>query len=419
MAVGATEDPPPGPALILVVDDDKGNREPMRHCLEHRGFRVMTAADGPAALHILSQHTFDLVLLDRMMPGMTGLEVLSELRRRYPATLLPVIMATASDQSKDIVDALEQGANDYVTKPLDFSVVLARIQTQLSLKRSVEQVVELERRLSQRNAELETANHNLSRAAEQTRHELQAAAKVQEAFLPPGPPQVKGVKFAWALRPCNELAGDSLNALAFDRENVGLYVLDVSGHGVAASLLAMAATRVMSLTKDDDSILVDRREDGTSHPAMPARVAESLNLKLPWNDGAAQFLTMFYLVLNAPTRSMQYVSAGHPGAIRIGRHSPPQVLEGTGVPIGIGERYEQQSITLDPGDRVYIYSDGVTEAMNRSHDLFGTTRLIEALQRNASGTLADSVPALLAELDDWRGAAPARDDICLIGIEVD
>jgi len=327
-------------------------------------------------------------------------------------------MATASDQSKDIVDALELGANDYVTKPLDLSVVMARIQTQLSLKRSVEQVVELERRLSQRNAELETANHNLSRAAEKTRQELQAASKVQEAFLPAAPPQVKGIKVAWAFRPCTELAGDSLNVFAFDRDNVGLYVLDVSGHGVPAALLAVAATRVLSLTKDDDSILISRDDDGTPRPADPARVAESLNLKLPWNDGAAQFLTLFYMVINARTRQLSYVSAGHPGAIRIGRDAPPQILQGTGVPIGIGEHYEQQSITLNPGDRVYLYSDGVTETMNPAHELFGTPRLINALQNGAADTLADTVPKLLAEIDDWRGAAPARDDICLIGIEL-
>jgi sigma-B regulation protein RsbU (phosphoserine phosphatase) len=282
----------------------------------------------------------------------------------------------------------------------------------------VEQVVELERRLSQRNAELETANHNLSRAAEQTRQELQAAAKVQEAFLPSIAPQVKGVTFAWAFRPCKELAGDSLNAFAFDRENVGCYVLDVSGHGMPASLLAVAATRVLSLTKDDDSILVERGEDGTSRPANPARVAEALNLKLPWNDGAAQFLTMFYVVLNTQTRRMTYVSAGHPGAVWIGRESAPELLQGSGLPIGIGETYEQQVVDLSPGDRVYLYSDGVTEAMNPGHELFGAPRFMQAVARHSSASLSESIPLVLAEVDSWRENGPARDDICLLGVEV-
>jgi sigma-B regulation protein RsbU (phosphoserine phosphatase) len=410
---------PAGDAFILVVDDDKDNREPLRHILERKGYRVDTAADGPSALKRLAEDSFDLVLLDRMMPGMSGLEVLSELRRLYPPTLLPVIMATASDQSKDIVDALATGANDYVTKPLDFSVVLARINTQLSLKRSVEQVVELERRLSQRNAELETANHNLSQAAEQTRRELEAAAKVQEAFLPAVAPQVQGVKFAWAFRPCRELAGDSLNVFAFDRENVGFYVLDVSGHGVAASLLAVAATRVLSLTKDDDSILIDRRDDGHTAPAAPAHVANALSLKLPWNDGAAQFLTMFYVVLNARTGRIDYVSAGHPAAIRVARNGPPELLHGTGVPIGIGDRYEQQSAKLSRGDRLYLYSDGVTETMNPAHELFGTPRLEQALKRNASASLGDSISLLLQELDRWRHEAPARDDVCIVAVQLE
>ena len=404
---------------ILVVDDDPLNREPLRRLLERKGYRVDTAPDGPVALHRLAEETFDLVLLDRMMPGMSGMDVLSELRKLYPAALLPIIMATASDESADIVEALAQGANDYVTKPLDFSVVLARINTQLSLKRSVEQVVELEKRLSQRNAELEKANKNLSQAAEQTRQELQAAAKVQEAFLPVAPPQVKGVKFAWAFRPCRELAGDSLNVFGFDRDNVGFYVLDVSGHGVAASLLAVAATRVLSLTKDDDCILVGRRDDGGVLPAGPARVAEALNLRLPWNDTAAQFLTMFYVVLNARTGKMDYVSAGHPAAIVIRKNAEPELLQGTGVPIGIGERYDQQSAHLAPGDRLYLYSDGVTETMNPSRELFGTSRLVSNLHRLANAPLPDTITQLLADIDQWRADAPARDDVCIVGVELE
>jgi serine phosphatase RsbU (regulator of sigma subunit) len=173
------------------------------------------------------------------------------------------------------------------------------------------------------------------------------------------------------------------------------------------------------LTKDDDSILVERAEDGSSRPADPASVAESLNVKLPWNDGAAQFLTMFYVVLNARTRRMTYVSAGHPGAVRVGRECASELLQGSGLPIGIGEAYEQQVTDLGPGDRVYLYSDGVTEAMNPAHELFGAPRFMEAVSRHSSASLSDSIPLVLAEVEAWRENGPARDDICLLGIEVE
>jgi adenylate cyclase len=136
---------------LLVVDDQEINRDVMSRRLRQRGYCVAVAADGRQALQMLTSQPFDLVLLDIMMPGMSGFEVLTILRERYPTAELPVIMATASDQSSDIVAALTLGANDYVTKPLDFPVVLARIRTQLSLKRAIQEIQRLAEQLELRN----------------------------------------------------------------------------------------------------------------------------------------------------------------------------------------------------------------------------------------------------------------------------
>jgi len=126
--------------VLLVVDDDETNREILAHRLERKGYKAVVAESGGQALALIAQQQFDLVLLDIMMPGLSGLEVLQALRQKHVLTDLPVIMATAKDQSADVVQALQLGANDYVTKPFDFPVVLARVQTQLSLKRAVEQI---------------------------------------------------------------------------------------------------------------------------------------------------------------------------------------------------------------------------------------------------------------------------------------
>ena len=119
------------------------------------GYEAEVGHDGQHALSLIGERSFDVVLLDVMMPGLDGFEVLKILREHHPATDLPVIMATAKDDSEDVIHALGLGANDYVTKPLDFPVVVARIQTQISLKRAVEQVRQLERRLAERNHDLE------------------------------------------------------------------------------------------------------------------------------------------------------------------------------------------------------------------------------------------------------------------------
>ena len=134
---------------ILVVDDNEANRDILARRLQSRGYRVETAASGREALQAVEVGRFDLLLLDVMMPEISGFDVLQTLRESRSVSDLPVIMATACDASEDVVKALKLGANDYVTKPLDFAVVLARVSTQLSLKRAKDQVVDLNRSLAE------------------------------------------------------------------------------------------------------------------------------------------------------------------------------------------------------------------------------------------------------------------------------
>jgi len=141
----------PGSVSLLVVDDNELNRDMLARRLGGRGFKVEVAEDGASALTKIEQQHFDLVLLDVMMPGLSGIDVLKRVRERWPESDLPVVMATARDATEDVVEALRLGANDYVTKPLDFAVVLARIETQLSLRRQKQEIRRLAENLELRN----------------------------------------------------------------------------------------------------------------------------------------------------------------------------------------------------------------------------------------------------------------------------
>ena len=125
-------DPTPiaaGKGRLLIVDDIRENREILRRRFERHGFRATEASGGLEALALIEREAFDLVLLDMMMPGLSGLEVLARIRAKHSPGLLPVVMVTAKSQSEDVVDALNRGANDYITKPVDFSIALARVLT--------------------------------------------------------------------------------------------------------------------------------------------------------------------------------------------------------------------------------------------------------------------------------------------------
>src|SRR5262249_22410886 len=125
-------------AKLLVVDDNEMNRDTLSRQLERAGYEVKTAAEGLEALEMIDTQPFDLVLLDVMMPGLTGTELLKIVRAEHPANELPIIMATARDKSENMVEALSLGANDYVTKPLDFPVVLARVEAHLKMKNAAQ-----------------------------------------------------------------------------------------------------------------------------------------------------------------------------------------------------------------------------------------------------------------------------------------
>jgi sigma-B regulation protein RsbU (phosphoserine phosphatase) len=151
----------------------------------------------------------------------------------------------------------------------------------------------------------------------------------------------------------------------------------------------------------------------------PARVAEELNVHFPWDAETGQFFTLIYGVLDTVTLEFRYVSAGHPGPAHFVRGQAPVITRSSGMPIGLAlEPYVEQCIQLVPGDRLHLYSDGVTEAMNEKRELFGVPRLLESLQCGGDCPLADCQDKLMRELESFRGSSRFDDDISLVSLEV-
>ena len=407
---------PPIDARVLVVDDDESNRESLSRRLRRRGLTVDLAVDGTDALARIdtaaaNSTPFDLILLDVMMPGLSGIEVLERLRKSHSPSDLPIIMATANDRSEDIAQALALGANDYVTKPIDFPVALARVNTQLDMSMAVRQVLRLQRDLSLRNAELENAVAALRRSAEQTNRDLELAARVQATFLPRPAAADPRYAAAWRYLPCDRLAGDALNICRLGLDHVAFYVLDVTGHGVASSLTAVTAARMLAPADDPATILV-----GLAGPLPPAAVMTELSARFPFDTETGQFLTCVYALLDLRSGRLDYASAGHPDPILFPAGGPPFQLRGTGLPIGLGEIYEQQTVNLAAGDEVWLYSDGVTEAAAPDGTLFGVDRLTSALAAIRSEDQPAAIDLLLQSLVKWSGRETFRDDVSVIAL---
>jgi len=397
---------------LLVVDDDEDNRNMLSRRLQREGFLVGVANDGPEALAAVARQPFDLILLDIEMPGMNGFEVLRTLRLTRPATQLPIIIATARGDRKDIVEALSLGANDYVTKPLDFPVVNARVRTQLSHKLAVDRIILLEADLRRRNVELEQANTRMKRS-------LELASRMQQALLPTSPLRVPGLNFAWSYEPCDELGGDILNVFPLGPDYVGLYLLDVSGHGVPASLLSVTLSRMLAVVPGQAS-LVEEQSAGGWRPRDPAKVVEELNRRFQMSGTYLQYFTVFYGVLELSTRRLRYVSAGHPPAFHLPANGAGGFLPVNSFAVGWFPEatFEEGTVDLHDGDRLYLYSDGATESMDVHSEQYGRERLDAACAAARAAPLQQSLNCLIEQIKTFRGCNAQLDDISVLAVEI-
>ena len=387
------------PAGILVVDDTAANLQVLAGMLKDRGYKVRPVKSGKLALQAARSDPPDLILLDINMPEMNGYEVCERLKADETLQGIPVIFISALTEQLDKVKAFATGGVDYITKPFQMEELHARVETHLKLRRL--------------QIELEGANQALAKVNDRMSRDLKAAAKIQESFLPRDAPRIPGLEFAWFYRPCDELAGDALNVIPLADRQIALYLLDVSGHGVASALLSVTISRLLSPPSEASSILM--RNGITS----PIEVAARLNQLFPFDPATEQLTTMVYGVLDAATGTFRYVSAGHPGPVHLPAGGEPVILDSQGFPLGLaGEVYEERSVQLAAGDRLFLYSDGITEAMSSADEQFGNARLLEAIGRTRAEPLPQSVTDLLDDVARWNESGKQQDDISILAVEV-
>ncbi len=267
---------------------------------------------------------------------------------------------------------------------------------------------------------LQKANERLEAASQAMKRDLQAASELQHSLLPVELPEFPGMSFAYRFRPCSDVGGDSLNVVALDGRHVAVYILDVSGHGVAAALLSVTLTHMLSEVPDR-SFLYHAATDGTSKYfiAPPAEVASRLNKHFLSNPGVSRFFTMVYGILDTETGEFRYVAAGHLGPIHFSRSSGRSIGETSGIPIGLlaGATYEEHVVTLSSRDRLYLCTDGIMEAENAAEEQFGVERLLDTLEGSRDSTLGESLSAVMARVERWSEPAGAVDDASIVAVE--
>jgi len=271
----------------------------------------------------------------------------------------------------------------------------------------------------QAELELEQARNEAEAANARMKRDLLAAARVQQSLLPERLPVLPGLSTAWLYRPCEELAGDALNLFAVDDRYLIAYVLDVCGHGVPSSLLAVSVMRNLGL--GDGSVILSNDEQGVSDRlASPAQVCERLNRLYPMNNRSRLYFTILYGVLDTRDRAFRYTCAGNPGPVLVRPGSEAEHFNPSGFPIGLfpGVEYEESRITLNAGDRLYLSTDGIGEEHSRDEELFGWQRYSDVLQKLSHRPLDEGLDQVVDDAIAWCGKPDLRDDVAIVGLEL-
>lgn len=393
---------------VLVADDDPIQRDLLQMSLSGWGYEVVCVDNGMRAWELLQGPSqFSVLITDWVMPELDGVVLCEKLRELQRDPYLPVILISSLEGSENMIQALNSGADAFLKKPIDPGQLLAQI-------RVVERILKLEERLAEQLRELRTANARLESG-------LTTAAAVQLSLLPEVSPKIHGVGFEWSYEACEQLGGDMFNIFRLDERRVGMYVLDVSGHGPSAALQSVTLSHVLTPFDQQGGILKRISENsGRYEVTSPAQVACRLNREFPLIERSGQFFTFLYGILDVETRVVRYVKAGHPGPIVVSRDGVRCLEKGGGIPIGIlpDAEYEEEQLELSAGDNLIFYTDGVLETLSVQREAFGLDRMIQSIAE-ASGGIAERLRALRHSLDAFGGGSSLRDDVTFVGLEID
>lgn len=391
-APGAT----PGAAKALVVDDAPDTRIFVRALLQKWGYAVEVAGEGHEGLARIKEAAIPLVICDWMMPGMSGPDLCRAVREADLGHYVYIILLTGRSDQADLIEGLNAGADDFLSKPFDIQVLQARL-------RVAERILALEYRLSEQN-------RRLGEAYGRIQADLTAAARVQRRMLPTSDRAIAPLRAEWMFLPAARVSGDSFNFFELTEDRIGFFHLDVSGHGIPAALLSASISR--SLIPGG----------GRGHACRgdfldPARLLADLNRELEDPDEELEsFATLAYGTIDKRTGETVVALAGHPCPIVLRRSGEIETLTPGGLPVGIfpDALYESQRLRLDPGDRLVLYSDGVTECENPAGQAFGGARLDAVTGAAGAGGTPGVTTAIEASLREWRGKDDFEDDISVL-----
>src|SRR5262252_2736439 len=370
---------------VLLVDDAKANLDILVEGLKN-DYKLSIALNGEMALQVAARTPPDLVLLDIVMPGMDGYEVCRRLRQMPETAEVPIMFLSSLEEVQNKTRGFEAGANDYLTKPFEMLEVKARVKSLLKAKAYSDA------------------------AKEQIASELRVAREIQMGMLPrdfDGVERVYGVSFGAVLEPAREVGGDLYGVCTAGPERLVVFLGDVSGKGIPASMFMV---RAISLAR-----LLAREIP------EPERILARLNDELAADNPSGMFVTFLCAVLEPGSRRFTLANGGHCRPVLLPAGQPPRwAVKSLGTALGFEPalEFERTELTLREGDSLILYSDGVSEAFNPQEECYGNERLLADAATLAGQSAPAITSGLLQKVRAFAAGAPQSDDIAIMALKI-
>ncbi len=393
---------------ILVIEKASAVKSLILETLSRRGYELTFVTNGKDAWRLLNKRKdIRIVIAEWTMPGMDGIELCKKIRSAKFPYYVYIMLLTSKNHKAEVIKGIKQGADDILTKPIDPDELQIRIN-------AGERIVHLEEDLIEKNKSLQMANDIL-------RGNLISGQETQKSLLPSSFPDISNMEFAASFIPSAFGSGDIYNIFRLDEKNIGLYNIDVSGHGVSAALFSVCLNQ--RLSQDPQSFgLVKVPVDGPPYYRInsPVHIVTLLDDE-DMLGKYGRYFTMVYAIVNVETGGVSFYRAGHNYPLLIRNKNKSYYIEGGGPPIGLGitlRKKQEQEIKLEAGDQLIFFSDGINDAFSpKSGKRYGLERARQILTDHFSESLEHSFERLITDVQAFMGQEGFSDDISIIGFK--